>query len=143
MAPTIHFILISLVALTAIFLAARNRPPKRGLESWLGGIGAALLLSLVALSLSMHMCTRGTAFQQWFVPALSVIVVWGFVESRRTRLIYFTIATILAIGLSLHYAGFVHQKGWIGNPGSKVPDAAGKTEPQWHTFLTGIYRYDE
>lgn len=101
-------------ALLSLVTLRRREPTGR---QWLIAIAVAFFGAAAAFVFNQHMCREGVPVNQWLLLAPCLLLILAFVSSAVWRRVLAAIVFIGMVGLSCHFAGFVHTPGWTGNQG--------------------------
>jgi hypothetical protein len=135
--------LIALLSTTFAAAAVIGRAPQRAtITRAVVATTIGLLVSLVALTISLHACGNGTPVAQWALPAACVVAVLTLARPSPLRSAAATAFALAACVLSLHYAQLVHEPGYVGRAEPFGSESA-RNAPFWHTPLTGLYERAE
>lgn len=130
--------LVALVLITAVVCVRDHRPPgwTRRIVAVLGAVGYGFATMVV----TAHGCGLGQPVAQWAVPAVCLASALMFIQTPRLRRVVAMTITAAGLALSFHYVVVVHGTEYVGVANPDPHYGIARSERQWHTPLTGLYR---
>ncbi len=82
----------------------------------------------------------GQPLSQWAIPGACTVAALMLVRHPGLRRVLAVASIVLGFVLSFHYSAEVQGPTWVGLASPDPRYRVGPVQPEWHSWLTGLYR---